>query len=122
MEVRSFRERLKKQHYTIARASWIADYRDPTTFLDKYHTDGGNNDCKWSNAQYDKLLMAASRETDTYERMQDLRKAESILMKEQPIAPIFHYITLDVFNPDHVKNLYPNAWNFYRLEQIEVVK
>lgn len=122
MEVRSFRERLKKQKYTIARASWIADYRDPTTFLDKYQTDAGNNDCKWSDKQYDNLLVAASRETDTYQRMQLLRKAETILMQQQPIAPIFHYITLDVFDPDKVKHLYPNAWNFYRLEQIQVVK
>ncbi len=122
MEVRSFRERLKKQHYTIARASWIADYRDPTTFLDKYHSEGGNNDAKWSNKQYDTLLAKASHETDIYQRMQLLRQAETLMMIEQPIAPIFHYVTLDVFDPAKVKNLHPNAWNFYRLELIEVVK
>jgi oligopeptide transport system substrate-binding protein len=122
MEVRSFRERLKKQHYTIARASWIADYRDPTTFLNKYQSDSGNNDSKWLNKSYDQLLLNASHETDTYQRMQLLRKAESIMMVEQPIAPIFHYITLDVYDPTKVKHLHPNSWNFYRLEQIEVVK
>lgn len=122
MEVRSFRERLKKQHYTIARASWIADYRDPTTFLDKYQSEGGNNDAKWFNKQYDALLAKASHELDGYQRMQLLQQAESIMMKEQPIAPLFHYITIDVYDPAKVKYLYPNAWNFYRLERIEVVK
>ncbi|MFG0249124.1 MAG: peptide ABC transporter substrate-binding protein [Phycisphaeraceae bacterium JB051] len=122
MEVRSFRERLKKQHYTIARASWIADYRDPTTFLNKYQSDSGNNDAKWLSKPYDQLLKDASHETDSYQRLQLLRQAESIMMTEQPIAPIFHYVTLDVFNPAKVKHLYPNSWNFYRLEQIEVLK
>lgn len=122
MEVRSFRERLKHQNYTIARASWIADYRDPTTFLDKYQSQGGNNDAKFNNARYDKLLNDASRESDTYQRMQLLKQAEGILLHEQAIAPLFHYITLDVYNPDKVKYLYPNPWNFYRLEQIQVVK
>ncbi len=122
MEVRSFRERLKKQHYTIARASWIADYRDPTTFLNKFQSDSGNNDAKWLSKPFDQLLKDASHETDSYQRLQLLRQAESLMMTDQPIAPIFHYVTLDVFDPAKVKYLYPNSWNFYRLEQIQVVK
>ncbi|MBL4701604.1 MAG: peptide ABC transporter substrate-binding protein [Phycisphaeraceae bacterium] len=122
MEVRSFREKLKHQHYTVARASWIADYRDPTTFLDKYRSDSGNNDSKWLNKQYDQLLNEASQQTDPLQRIKALKKAESLLISEQAIAPIFHYITLDVYDPTRVKNLHLNAWSFYRLEQIQVVK
>ena len=122
LEVRSFREKLKKQHYTIARASWIADYRDPTTFLDKYLSESGNNDAQWLNKQFDRMLMDASRETDAYKRMGLLQQAESLLLTEQAIAPIFHYVNLDVFDPDKVKHHYPNPWNFHRLEQIQIIK
>lgn len=122
LEVRSFREKLKKQHYTIARASWMADYRDPTTFLDKYHSQAGNNDAKWLNPQFDRLLRKASQQTDAYKRMNLLQQAESLLLTEQAIAPIFHYINLDVFDPDKVKHHHPNPWNFHRLEQIQVIK
>ncbi|MCC6579689.1 MAG: peptide ABC transporter substrate-binding protein [Phycisphaeraceae bacterium] len=117
-EVRSFRERLKTWKYTIARASWIGDYRDPTTFLDKYQTGGGNNDSAWSNARYDELLRQARNDQPPDIRMTSLRQAEAILLDEQPIAPIYHYITLDVYDPRKVEGLNLNAWNFRRLEQV----
>jgi oligopeptide transport system substrate-binding protein len=120
MEVRSFRERLKTQKYTTARASWIGDYRDPTTFLDKYRTGGGNNDSKWSNAEYDALLNQAAGERDEAARMVLLRRAEAILLAEQPILPLYHYITLHVYDPDKVRNLHLNAWNFLRLDLVRV--
>jgi len=120
VEVSHFGERLKNQKYTIARASWIGDYRDPTTFLDKFRTGDGNNDAKFANAQYDALLDQAKQVTDDAERMRLLAKAEAILLREQPIAPIFHYITLHVFNPREVKGLDLNAWNVRRLERVSV--
>lgn len=120
MEVRSFRERLKNQQYTVARASWIGDYRDPTTFLDKYHSEGGNNDARWANPAYDRLLSEAAGTTDTEARMKKLRQAERILLDEHPILPIYHYITLHMYDPARVRGLHPNAWNFRRLELVEV--
>ena len=120
VEVSHFGERLKNQKYTIARAAWIGDYRDPTTFLDKYRTNDGNNDAKFSHQQYDRLLDQAKQATDPAERMDLLRRAEAILLREQPIAPIFHFITLHVFNPQEVKGLDLNAWNVRRLERVSV--
>jgi len=29
--------------YDIRRASWVGDYKDPNTFLDRFLTGGGNN-------------------------------------------------------------------------------
>ncbi len=120
LEVRSFRQRLKEQKYTIARASWIGDYRDPTTFLDKYHSQGGNNDSKYRSAEYDALLAQATATADPAARLQVLQQAEARLLTDQPIAPIFHYITLHVFDAAKVRHLQPNAWNFRRLELVEV--
>jgi len=120
MEVRSFREKLKNQQYTIARAAWIGDYRDPTTFLNKYHSKGGNNDAKFNNAEYDALLGKASQEADSAKRTALLRQAEQILVREQPITPIYHYITLHVYDPERVIGLHPNEWNFRRLELVKV--
>lgn len=120
LEVKSFRERLKNQRYTIARASWIGDYRDATTFLDKFQSKGGNNDAKFNNAEYDRLLAEAAAEQDVDARLRLLEQAERILLEEQPIAPIYHYTTMHIFDPSRVKNLYPNVWNYRRYEFVEV--
>lgn len=122
MEVKSFRERLKNQRYTIARASWIGDYRDATTFLDKFQSAGGNNDAKFNNAEYDRLLAQAAAEQNAEARLRLLENAERILLEQQPIAPIYHYTTMHIFDEKKVKNLYPNVWNYRRFEFVEVVR
>ncbi len=120
MEVHAFRQQLKQQNYTIARASWIGDYRDPSTFLDKYHSNNGNNDSRWVNPSYDRLLAKAQQQTNPALRMKTLAEAEALLLQEQPIAPIYHYLTLHIFDANRVTGLHPNAWNFRRLEQVQV--
>lgn len=59
--------------YQIARHGWIGDYSDPMTFLDMWVTGGGNNDCGFSNSEYDSLIAEAKVETDTKKREELLR-------------------------------------------------
>ena len=80
--------------YEFARHGWIGDYSDPMTFLDMWVTGGGNNDCGFSNAEYDKLINDAKVEIDLTKRTEMLRKAEDILMDEMPIVPIYYYTTV----------------------------
>ncbi len=47
----------ERMDYTISRASWIGDYVDPSTFLEMWIKDGGNNKTGWSNAEYDELVL-----------------------------------------------------------------
>ncbi|MDZ7542559.1 peptide ABC transporter substrate-binding protein, partial [Clostridium perfringens] len=77
--------------YQIARHGWNGDYVDPMTFLDMWETGGGNNDAGFSNAEYDKLLADARKETDANRRWELMRKAEDILMDEAPIIPLYYY-------------------------------
>ncbi len=120
VEVRSFSQRLKTHDYTIARASWFGDYRDPTTWLDKMSTGNGNNDCQYTNPDYDALLQQASTQLTPATRMQTLQKAEAIMLSEHPMAMIFQYINIDLYRPDRVTNLHTNAWNKLRLELVSV--
>ena len=90
--------------YQISRHGWIGDYVDPMTFLDMWVTGGGNNDCGFSNAEYDKLVSDAKVETDAAKRIEMLRKAEDILMDEMPIFPIYYYTTVMAWN-DNVKGV-----------------
>ena len=65
-------------------------------------------------------MAAAEKEQVPSLRLNLHREAEALMLSEQPIAPIYHYITLNVFDPQKVRGLYPNPWNFRRLEFVEV--
>ncbi len=115
-----FGQRLRSQDYAIARASWFGDYRDPSTFLDKYHSGNGGNDAKYASDAYDALLAQAADERDAAQRMAIFRRAEAMMLADAPIAPIFQYADVRLFRPGQVRGLHPNAWDFRRLELVQV--
>jgi oligopeptide transport system substrate-binding protein len=84
--------------YQVSRHGWLGDYNDPISFLDMWRTGGGNNDAKWSNAEYDKLIADVKATGDREVRYTKMHEAETILMSEMPIAPIYYYV--DIFLKD----------------------
>lgn len=84
-------DREKAGDYQVSRAGWIGDYVDPMTFMDLWLTDGAFNDADYSNPEYDKLVLEAKGTTDQKIRMENMRKAEKILMEAMPVVPIYFY-------------------------------
>lgn len=84
-------DREKAGDFDISRAGWIGDYADPMTFVDLWETKSSFNDAKFSNAEYDKLVAESKATVDQKVRMENMRKAEKILMEAMPIAPIYFY-------------------------------
>lgn len=112
--------RARSQDYTIRRAAWFGDYPDPTTWLDIRRGDDENNTTKWSNAEYDHLLDEAADAADPEKRMTLLRDAEAILLKESPMALIFHPVTVMLYDPAKVTGYQPSGWSRIRFERIAV--
>jgi oligopeptide transport system substrate-binding protein len=94
-------------NYQISRAGWIGDYIDPKTFLDMFVTGGGQNQTGFSHPEYDKLIALANLENDPHERYEIFQQAESILMEELPIIPIFFYTRVYILHPS-VKGWHSN--------------
>jgi oligopeptide transport system substrate-binding protein len=92
--------------YDISRAGWIGDYVDPYTFLEMFTTGNGNNDTGWSNDRYDELMATAPMAGDTEKRYAMLQEAETILMDELPILPIYIY-TRGYLKHPNLKNWNP---------------
>lgn len=86
-----FLDRESHLDYQISRGGWIADYLDPTNFLDLFVTGGGNNRTGWSNAQYDKYIHEAALAANQAQRYAIFQKAEKLLMQQVPIVPIYTY-------------------------------
>jgi oligopeptide transport system substrate-binding protein len=82
-----------EQHgdFDVARAGWIADFKDPVTFLNLAHTGDGNNYGEYSNKDYDALLDKAAVEADPAKRMQELSDAEAVMIADLPLLPLLYY-------------------------------
>jgi len=117
---KAFSTRLKSQGYTIARASWFGDYPDPNTWLEKMTTKDNNNDCKWSNERFDARVAEAATMPPGPGRMAKLREAEAILNEEQPMALLYHYVNLYVWDPDRVQHMGLNSWGRFRFENVNL--
>ena len=109
-----------KRNYDLCISSWIGDYPDPKTFLEIWTKDGGNNRTTWFNDTYESYLKKADTCPSQELRFNTLKKAESILMQEMPILPIYWMTTNYLLHPS-VKNWHPlilnnHPYKFIRLE------
>ncbi|HEY3862967.1 MAG TPA: peptide ABC transporter substrate-binding protein [Verrucomicrobiae bacterium] len=106
-EWKVYLDAMNHAHYDMCRGGWGADYVDPSTFLDVFTTDSGNNNTGWSNAEYDHLCAEASGTGDTAARYASYQKAEAILVDEMPIIPIYVYSNPRLIQPS-VHGWHPN--------------
>lgn len=91
MEWNVFVEEQKALKLQLSRSSFLADYPDPINFLENFQTGHTMNRTGWSNAEYDKLIQAAKKESDETKRFELMYKAEQILLDEAPIFGIHFY-------------------------------
>jgi oligopeptide transport system substrate-binding protein len=76
----------------VARAGWIADYKDPENFLALCKTGTGNNYSVYSNKEFDDLMVAAAAAADPAERMKKLSDAEAIgVARDLCVMPLLYY-------------------------------
>ncbi|MDR1802502.1 MAG: peptide ABC transporter substrate-binding protein [Treponema sp.] len=93
----------------LARAGWIADYMDPQNFFDLLLSNTGNNDGKYSNPEYDRLIRQATSMVDGPDRNRILRQAEEIaITQDQAMIPIYWYVSQNMINLDVWDGWYPN--------------
>lgn len=89
-----FKNRLSRSQngqFDLVLSAWMADYPDPTNFLDLFKSDNSYNNGKWKNAQYDALMKKAEGVDANNEsaRWTDMVQAEKVLMNDQGIVPLF---------------------------------
>jgi oligopeptide transport system substrate-binding protein len=92
--------------YQVLRSVWMADYIDPLSFLDIWKSSSGNNYTGWSDMTYDQLLYQAARTADKEARAALLQRAESVLLAQSPMIPLYHYAHVFLIRPS-VKNWHP---------------
>ncbi len=95
----SYQDSIQQLKFTVARRAWVGDYMDPNTYADMFVTGGENNNTGFANPEYDKLISDAATEVDKTKRMELLEKSERMLMDEQPIIPVYFYVSRNMVRP-----------------------
>jgi len=117
VEWKVYQSRRKNRQYDIARAEWVADYVDPSSFLDVWLSGGGNNHAGWSSVEYDALLQKAAQTTDPLQRLDYFQRAETILMDELPIIPLLFLPSKSLIQPS-VKGWNPSILDHHPYKTI----
>nr|AGS51823.1 oligopeptide ABC transporter, periplasmic oligopeptide-binding protein OppA (TC 3.A.1.5.1) [uncultured bacterium contig00066] len=94
----------------LARAGWIADYMDPQNLLDLLISNTGNNDGRYSNAEYDRLIRQATVMPAGAARNAIMRQAEDIaITQDQALIPIYFYVSQSMIDLSKWDGWYPNV-------------
>ncbi len=86
-------------------AGWHADFPDPSTFFEPILSSGAiqaeesQNTSFFSNAELDRVLVAARRSTNRDERLRLYRRAQAIVTEEAPWAISYGYRYFELWQP-----------------------
>jgi oligopeptide transport system substrate-binding protein len=85
--------------WDVVRVGWTADYNDASTFLETMTESSPQNFGRWSDAEYARLLGLAAGETDASRRRDVLQRAESLMLDDYPLLPVYYYVTRRLVQP-----------------------
>lgn len=100
MEWQYFLEtRNRKSDWQVMRFAWFGDYNHASTFTNIFRSDDPQNLSDYRNPEYDRLLVSAASETDGASRGTLITKAESVLLEDHPIAPLYFFVSKHLVRP-----------------------
>jgi oligopeptide transport system substrate-binding protein len=119
-EWKTFLDNRKKHDFQVARAGWIGDYMDPSTFLfELLLSNASNNDGAFNNKKYDDLANKAAVMPDGKPRFDLLKQAEEIaITQEQAVAPIYFYVSQNLIDIGKWNGWYKNPLNIHHYKFI----
>jgi oligopeptide transport system substrate-binding protein len=97
-------QRMRQGDFDLVFSGWAADYDDPMTFLGLFTSGNPQNDARWANPAYDRLIATAASSQDPQQRLAAFKQAEQLLLAELPILPLYHPAAAGVRQP-YVKGL-----------------
>ncbi len=90
----------QKGDFDYARAGWIADYKDPESFLGISRKASGSNYSNYDNPKYEELMdAAAAAGGNPEERFKLLAQAEKVLVDDLGNMPLLFYSYHNLVSP-----------------------
>ena len=114
VEWASFTPLRRAGDYDASRNGWVMDYNDPSNLLERFTTSNGNNDGKYSSADFDAAI-EASKVADKSVHFQKLHEAEDILMNDYACIPIAYYNDFWLQSPS-LKGTWHSPYGYWYLQ------
>jgi oligopeptide transport system substrate-binding protein len=111
---------MRKGEFHLCRGAWVGDYNDPNTFLEMLTTGNELNISKWSDAEFDRLLGLAAKETDPARRFGYFQQAEARLVDQAPVLPVVFNKNKFLIRPE-VRGWYPTLLDQHPLSAVKLV-
>ena len=114
VEWASFTPLRRAGDYDASRNGWVMDYNDPSNMLELFTTSNGNNDGKYSSADFD-AAVEASKVADKSVHFQKLHEAEDILMNDYACIPVAYYNDFWLQSPS-LKGTWHSPYGYWYLQ------
>ena len=119
-EWKVYLDSVDQMNFQMARRGWIGDYVDPNNFLDLFLCDGGNNNTGFCDPRYDDMILQQAPGAKTREeRYAIFEEAETLLMEQMPIIPIYTYTSNHLKHPS-VHGIPSNLMDFVNYRYVSL--
>ena len=98
-EWKTFLDTRHQGTFDVARASWCADYNEPTSFLNIMISNSSSNTSHYKSPAFDKIIADAIKATYEAQRSALYDKAEQQLDKDSAIVPVYYYVNARLVKP-----------------------
>lgn len=117
LDFKTHAQKLQSKDYEFAIGSWIAQFEDPVSLLDRFkHRDYLKNYPSWESAQFQSCLSEA---VFSNKREELLNSAEKILFEEAPLTAIYHWSSPVLFSPK-IKKIATSPCGGFLFEHFEL--
>lgn len=98
-EWKTFLQDRQKANYDVARDGWNADYNSVDSYTNLWYCKGPQNNSKYCNPEYNKLIDQAQNTTDNNMRIKLIHQALQVAQDDYAIIPLYQYTWQRLVNP-----------------------
>ncbi len=92
--------RAQRDAWEVMRLSWGADYNDPLSILEIFHSESDQNLAMYASEDFDEFLEQATIEIDPARRLELMTAAEETVLNGYPVAPLYFYVSKHLVKPN----------------------
>ncbi|MGI9235941.1 MAG: peptide ABC transporter substrate-binding protein [Woeseiaceae bacterium] len=100
--------RNRRSDWQLMHFAWAGDYNHASTFTNIFRSADPQNLPNYRNPEYDRLLIQAASGTGSPSPDALMTEAESVLLEDYPIAPLYFYVSKHLIRPE-IGGFEPNA-------------
>lgn len=98
-EWKTLLEARHQAQYDVVRATWCADYNEPSTFLNIFLSGASNNTAFYRSPAFDALMAKSLTVNSAAARAALYQQAEAQLDKDSPVIPVYYRVSVRLVKP-----------------------